>query len=456
VRVAVIGGGIAGLAAARRLESIVPDAEIVLVEREQELGGKVGTERVGGFVIERAPDSFLSRKPRGVELCEELDLTEELIARRPEHAQTFVRRGDDLHPLPEGLTGMIPTNLDALERGSLLSAQGLERFREEPHVPVLAGKGDESVGAFVSRRFGREAYEALVEPLMTGIYGGDGDRLSLAATFPQLRAVELEHGSVLSGLVSLSPGARPAFISLRDGMGQLAERLARDLVRTRAINGTAVTRLARTAADYELSLSNGEVVSAAGLVLATPAFATAELVADLDPELAALHAEIPYGSSAVVTLAFSRADVIPLHGYGYLVPRAEGGDVLACTWSSQKWEGRAPEGSVLVRVFVGRAGGRDVTLDTDDELVDIARVELARLDVTVQPTLTRAQRWPLGMPQYVLGHPERVSRIEERLAEHPRLSVAGAAYRGVGIPDCIASGEAAAESVARALSGAAA
>jgi oxygen-dependent protoporphyrinogen oxidase len=190
------------------------------------------------------------------------------------------------------------------------------------------------------------------------------------------------------------------------------------------------------------------------VVVATPAFATADLLEELDHELADAHASIPYASSVVVTLAFSTDDVTPLDGYGYVIPRAEGGDVLACTWSSQKWEGRAPAGSALVRVYAGRFDGRDLTLDSDEELVALGREELALLDVTSEPTLTRVQRWPLGMPQYVLGHPERVERIERALEAHPGLALAGAAYHGVGIPDCIASGEAAAESVVEALSAA--
>jgi oxygen-dependent protoporphyrinogen oxidase len=188
-------------------------------------------------------------------------------------------------------------------------------------------------------------------------------------------------------------------------------------------------------------------------VLATPAFVTAELLAHLDAELAAAHAEIPYASSAVVTLAFARADVVPLDGYGYVVPRTAGGDVLACTWSSQKWEGRAPDDAVLLRVYAGRFGARDVTADADTELVALARGEVAFLGIDAEPVLTRVHRWPGGMPQYVLGHPERLARIERALQEHPGLALAGAAYRGVGIPDCIQSGELAAEVVARSRAG---
>ncbi len=455
MRAVVVGGGIAGLAAARRLEAVLPDADVVLLERDARLGGKIATERVDGFVIEAAPDSFLSRKPRGVGLCEELGLAGELVGRRPENERTFVRRGRDLHPLPSGLTGMIPTNLDALRESELLSPAGRERLAAEPEVPVAPPGGDESIASFVSRRLGREAYEAFVEPLMTGIYGGDGEQLSLAATFPQLRVLELEHGSLIRGLVAQSQATasgRPAFLTLRPGMDALVDAVVAGLERARIVTGAGVRRVAAAGSAYRVELDEGDALEADAVILAVPAFAVAALVESLDEELAGAHAGIPYASSVVVTAAFREEDVAhPLDGYGYVVPRAEGTDVLACTWTSRKWEGRAPEGWVLVRVYAGRYGGRDLTLAPADELLALARDELSIAGVDAAPALTRVQRWPLGMPQYVLGHVERVARIEERLEAHPGLAVAGAAYRGVGIPDCIRSGEEAAEAVARAL-----
>jgi protoporphyrinogen/coproporphyrinogen III oxidase len=452
VRVAIVGGGIAGLAAARRLESIATDAEVALVERDAVLGGKIRTERVDGFVIEAAPDSFLSRKERGVGLCEELGLGGELIGRKPEHHRTFVRRGRDLHPLPEGLTGMIPTNLDALERSALLSPEGKARFAAEPDVPAASGDEDESIASFVSRRFGDEAYHALVEPLMTGVYGGDGEALSLRATFPQLRVLELEYGSLLRSLPAQAAASdRPPFMSLRGGMDTLVQGLVAGLERTTVLVGTTATVVSARPRGYEVCVAGREPIRADGVVVATPASVTAGLVGELDGDLATAHAEIPYASSVIVTLAFSALDVEALDGYGYVIPRAESPDLLACTWTSQKWEGRAPDGNVLIRVFAGRFGGRDLTLDADGELVMLARSELELLGITAEPTLLRVQRWPLGMPQYLLGHLERLDRIEAALSGRPGLAVAGAAYRGVGIPDCIRSGEVAADAVVRAL-----
>ena len=263
MKIVVVGGGIAGLAAARRLESTARDVDVVLLENNDVLGGKIQTERVDGFVIEAAPDSFLSRKERGVGLCEELGLGDELIGRRPENHRSFVRRGRDLHPLPEGLTGMIPTSLDALERSALLSDEGKARFAAETDVPAASGDDDESVASFVTRRFGREAYEGLVEPLMTGIYGGDGELLSLRATFPQLRDLEREHGSLLRSLPAQSvTGDRPPFVSLRGGMDTLVAALGASLGRTRLLLGRPAQRVFARAGGYDVELADGETIRA--------------------------------------------------------------------------------------------------------------------------------------------------------------------------------------------------
>jgi oxygen-dependent protoporphyrinogen oxidase len=289
---------------------------------------------------------------------------------------------------------------------------------------------------------------------MSGIYAGDGEQLSLAATFPNLRQLEREYGSVTRGLLagsSQGAAAGPPFLSLRGGMRDLVAGLAERLVDTTVVTGRTVASVRRAAHGhgYELELADGETLSAGAVVLATPAYVTGALVASLDPSLSDAHAEIPYASTAIVTLAYPAAVLSrPLDGYGYVVPRIEDSDVLACTWTSSKWPGRAPEAHALVRVYLGRYGRRDVTADSDEELVASARGEIAAtLAPSAKPVVARVHRWPRGMPQYVMGSLERLAIIERRLAEHPGLAVAGAAYRGVGIPDCIASGEQAAEKV---------
>jgi protoporphyrinogen/coproporphyrinogen III oxidase len=454
-RTVVVGGGIAGLAAALRLERLLPGTEVVIVEAAPRLGGKILTERVGEFVIEGGPDSFLTSKPRAVELCEELGLAGRLIRRAGSDGRSYVRLGGRLHTLPAGLTGMIPTRLDTMAASGILSPEGMERIARELELPPAPKNGDESIAAFVRRRMGLEAYERLVGPLMCGIFGGDGDHLSLAATFPALRRLELEHGSVMRGLLARgvpNGDAAPPFMSLRDGMAELVDGVVLRLNATRVVTGRAVLSVDRAARGhgYKLRLGGGDALSADAVVLATPAHATAALVESLDTALADDHAAIPHASPAVVTLAYRTADVPrSLDGYGYVVPQLEGSDVLACTWTSSKWHGRAPAAHVLVRTYIGRFGVRDVTTCSDAEMVASARREVAEtLGADAEPLLVRVHRWPGGMPQYVLGHLDRLSRIETRLAEHPGLALAGAAYRGVGIPDCIASGEAAAERVA--------
>lgn len=466
--VAIVGGGITGLAAAYRLHKLDPALEVTLLERDQRLGGKILTEQIDGFTLEAAPDSFLARKPRGVGLCEELGIADQLYGRDPRHAKTFVKYEGALYPLPSGLSGMIPTDLDALAHNPLISSAGRERLAQElelPPAPRGQGDDDEAVGSFVSRRLGREVYEKLVEPLMSGIYAGNGDQLSLAATFPQLRELELKHGSLLKGLTAapatqtgVSAGRQnqkskiknyPPFVSLPGGMGGLVDALVQQLPQTTLRTGIGAThvRRNRTLPGYMIALDTGTAFTADALILTTPAFVTAPLMANLDAELAAAHAAIPYASSAIVTLAFRQADLNqPPEGYGYVIPRIANSDVLACTWSSNKWQGRAPSGMLLLRVYLGRYGRRDVTQLPDAELLSMARQEIHEtLGIDAISVLHRIYRWPLSMPQYLLGHLARLAQIEERLAHHPGLFLAGAAYRGVGIPDCIREGENAAQ-----------
>jgi oxygen-dependent protoporphyrinogen oxidase len=453
MKIAVVGGGITGLAAAYRLQTLLPGAAITLFERESRLGGKLLTEHVDGFVMEGGADSFLSRKPGGVGLSQELGLKKRLVGRDTRHQQTFVRHQGRLHPLPEGLLGFVPTRLEALEPSELLTAEGKMRLAREPEIPVRESDGDESVAAFMTRRLGQEAYENLIEPLMSGIYAGDSTQLSLAATYPRLRQLEQEHGSLLRGLLathSSTPLTYPPFVSFPNGMGELVVDLAKRLRRIHITAGVEVTQLTTYESRYQLALDNGAIETADAVILATPAHSTAKVVAVLDPVLAQAHAGIPYASSVIINLAYRVADLPrPLEGYGYVIPRTEATEVLACTWSSNKWAGRAPENTVLLRVCLGRYGSRDVTRLTDDTLLQLARAELSQtLGLDAMPLLYRLYRWPLAIPQHTLSHLERVETIEKQLTHHPGLFMAGAAYRGVGIPDCIVAGEAAAERVA--------
>lgn len=463
-RVAIVGGGIAGLAAAVRLQNalgpdnstLVDGPGIVLIEASPRLGGKILTEHFDSLLIEGGPDSFLSVKPRGIGLCRELGLESRLQFPRPEHRRTFVLRHGRLHQLPEGLTGLAPTRLWPVLRSGLLSPLGKLRMALDYLLPASNGSGDESLAVFIRRRLGREAYERLVEPLMAGVFAGDGEQLSLAATFPQLRRAEQEHGGLIRGVRSTrrAGGARtlPAFVTLAGGMGELVEAIRSRLTGVQIRLGTRVRRIVRKHdGTYELSSEDGTRLQAQALILSLPAHAAAELVAGLDDELAGALLAIPHVSTATVALAFASADVSrPLDGYGYLIPRAENRSVLACTWVSSKFTGRAPAGTLLLRLFIGRAsrqsGGVNPAEAPEDELLRLAREELRlTLGIRAAPIHARVYRWPQAMPQYTLGHLDRVGIIERRLAAHRGLYLAGNAYRGLGIPDCIASGEAAAD-----------
>ena len=452
LRVAIVGGGITGLAAAQRLSERLAGDGFVLLEGDGRVGGKITTERVDGYLIEGGPDCFLARKPGGRALCRALGLEPRLRGTNPANQRSYVKRQGRLYPLPEGLSGLVPSRLGPLLTTRLLSIPGRVRAVLEPLVPPRRSVEDESIADFVTRRFGAEAYHWLAEPLLSGIYAGDGSRLSLRATLPQLAQLEREQGSVIRALTRARLGRRgsssndPAFLTLVGGMGEIVEAITARLPASSRRTNAAVDAIARTAAGYRLTLANGEELHATNAIVATPAFVSAELLRPLAPELAAELEAIPYISTATVSLAFSTAGVRPLDGYGYLSPRAEGGPIVACTWTSNKFPDRVPDGRVLVRAFLGRAGQEEIVDADDATLVDVARGELARLfDLTTEPSLTRVFRWPRGMPQYQVGHDARLDRIERLVGRLPGLMLAGSAYRGVGIPDCITQGWAAAD-----------
>jgi len=463
--VVIVGGGIAGLAAAYRLRQNSPDLALTLIESDHRLGGKIVTERVDGFVIEGGPDTFLSYKPRGLGLCRELGLEGRLHGTNDKIRRTYVMRNGKLYELPEGLTGLIPSRFGPMVKTGLISPLGKLRMGLEFFVPPRSANGDETLASFVERRLGHELYDRMIEPLMSGIYAGDGQQLSLAATFPQLRAVELTHGSLVKGMLAAKrkPAPKPnpltgtggakkwaAFLTPTTGLAEIVEALEARLTGVDIRLGAQVTcmmRAVEASRGYVVMLDSGESLGADAVILATPAFVTAELVDDLDPEMATALRGITYTSTATVSVAYSLADIPrPLNAYGYIVPYAEGRDILACTWTSTKFPHRAPDGFGLIRAFIGRAGQATALEGTDDDLLRLVRQELrAVLGITDSPLLYRVFRWPRAMPQYTVGHLDRVAAIDNRLSENPGLFVAGNGYRGIGIPDCIASGESAAE-----------
>jgi oxygen-dependent protoporphyrinogen oxidase len=453
--IVIIGGGIAGLSAAYYAKKKIPDAHITLIESDSRWGGKITTDRVafedGQFIIEGGPDTFLATKPWGVALCKELGLGERLHGTNPHKKNTYVLSKGRLLPLPDGLAMMIPTNIQAILKSGLVSWLGKARMGLDFMLPPHSPNGDESLGAFVSRRLGREAYENLIEPLMSGIYAGDGDQLSLASTFPYLRDLEIKYGSLARGALQMRKGSngkavqgsRSAFLTPTTGLAEIVEAIISFLETNGAslCLNTRVARISEINSRYSVELETGAALDADSVILATPAFVSGKLLASLDPALASSLKSIPYASTATVSLAYRQNDLPrELDGYGYVIPRREGRKALACTWTSTKFPHRAPEGYALIRVFVGRAG-QDIPWN-ENELLELAKEELRlTLGITAEPLLSRVFAWENAMPQYNLGHPEILKRIDDALANHPGLALAGNGYRGIGIPDCIHSGE---------------
>jgi oxygen-dependent protoporphyrinogen oxidase len=463
-RILIIGGGIAGLSAAYYATKKIPNVQITLIESSARWGGKITTERValddGHFIIEGGPDTFLATKPWGVALCKELGLSERLHGTNPHKKNTYVLSKGRLLPLPDGLAMMIPTNIQAILKSGLVSWFSKARMGLDFFLPAKSFNGDESLGTFVSRRLGREAYENLIEPLMSGIYAGDGDRLSLASTFPYLRDLEMKYGSLARGALQMRKqssgkpvqGSRSAFLTPTTGLAEIVEALVTHLRSNHVdlrLNTRAISISHLTLDTWSVRLDSNDTVSADGLILATPAFVSGTLLASFDPELASVLQSIDYASTATVSLAYRQSDLPrELDGYGYVIPRREGRKALACTWTSTKFPHRAPEGYALLRVFVGRAG-QDIPWNEKD-LLDLAKEEIRlTLGITAKPLLHRTFLWEKAMPQYNLGHPEKLKVIDAALENHPGLALAGNGYRGIGIPDCIHSGELAVERVMR-------
>lgn len=441
----VVGAGIAGLSAAYDL--CARGISLRVLDQAAVPGGVVQTERIGEWVIDRGPDSLLLQKPAAVELCTELGLAGQLVSTlQPRTA--YVLRDGRLHPLAEGSFLGFPLSIRALAASSLFTPLGKARMAAEVLVPRRdwQDEDDESIGAFVTRRFGREAADYLAEPLLAGIHAGDADDLSVRVLFPRLVETERQHGSLLRGFRALrpAPSARGAFASLAGGLGTLVEAIV-----SRIPPGTLVSDARATAIRRDDS-RRGYVVSSTGgtwraraVVLAVPAYEAAALVSAIDGQLATACSAIRYASTATVALGYRAGQVShPLRGTGFVVPRAEGSALLAATWVTSKWPGRAPAGHVLLRAFFG--GGRDPDrLDRHDdaELVALAREELgAVLGTTGEPAIVRTTRWVRQSPQYSVGHAGRLAAIERRLQNHPDLFGTGSGFGAIGVPDCISHG----------------
>jgi len=491
-RIAVIGGGIAGLAAAHRLVELDPRCSVTLLEAGPRPGGVLSTLHEDGFQVELSADNFITTVPWGLNLCRRLGLEDQLVQTNPAYRRTFVVRGGRLHLLPDGFLMMAPARLWPLALTGILSPLGKLRAALEYLIPPRQDEADESMARFVRRRLGREAFDRLVEPLVSAVYAADPEKLSVLATLPRFREMERDYGSLIRAMrrrmksrprSSRESGARYSmFVTLRDGLSSLVDAIVSRLpTGTLQINTTA-TRIERHGDGWRVWTEGGGRKAEGGrrraeaiinqeseilrpppsalrpcsspsafdaLILATPSPVTAKLLQPLDATLAARLASIDHSGTAIVSLGYA-ADRIghPMDGMGVVAPAVERSPILACSFSSRKYPHRAPEGKELLRVFTGGARRPELAEMDDDRLLPLVLEELSRLlDIRGGPCFCRIDRWPNTMPQYRVGHKELVAEIEARAAALPNLQLAGNAYHGVGIPDCIHGGELAVERI---------
>ena len=469
-RALVIGGGITGLAASYRLtreaEKRGIPLHVTLLEASDRIGGVIRTTHRDGFVIEHGPDAFITTKPWAKALCEELGIADECIGTNSAMRRSFVVQKGKLHPVPEGFYMMAPGALLPFLKSPIFSWRGKLRMGLEPLMPRSGSTADESVADFVRRRLGTEAFERMAQPMIGGIYTSDAEHLSLKATFPRFLEMERAHGSIIKALLAQKRQAKTAsgtsgpryslFLSFASGMQTLVDKLqqahltvARGPVPREPspkahlhLNSRAETLQQRkNGTGWQVSLANGEILEAELLCVALPAPQAGTLCENVSPALAKKLQAIPYASSATVNFAFRREVVAhPLNGMGFVVPAAEGLSLIGCSFSSVKFENRAPAAHVLLRAFVRKEQESSESSLTAAALRDIAHL----LGIKKEPIFSLVSQHTQAMAQYLVGHQERISEIERLAKGLPGFALAGNAYHGIGIPDCIHSGEQAA------------
>jgi oxygen-dependent protoporphyrinogen oxidase len=472
VDVAIIGGGIAGLATAYELSR--RRRSFVVLEQAPRAGGVIVSEEVGGFTLDGGPDALLIQKPAAIALCEELGLGGRLVTTKPPRIAYVQRRGR-LYPLPAASVLGIPTQVRPFIETRLFTWPGKMRMGAELFVPRRDRDDDESIGSFMRRRFGNEATTFLAEPLLAGIHAGDVDRLSMKALFPRLVEAEQKYGSLLRAFRASgsegrtkklevrstdgepttasaerrTPNADGAFKSLPGGLSELVRALVADLGDGNVRTGTSALGISGDG-PFTVRMANGDETEARAVVVAAPAYVTSRLMRDRNPALAALCADIPYASAATVSLAFRRETIgRPLTGSGFVVPRVENTGILAGSWLSSKWPHRAPDDDhALLRTFVGGARDPKALEQSDAELVALSLRALQPLvGLRGEPLFTRVFRFDRGNAQHEVGHLQRLAAIEAALARHPGLFITGSGFRGVGIPDCVADGRTTAKQI---------
>ncbi|MGE5645564.1 MAG: protoporphyrinogen oxidase [Acidobacteriota bacterium] len=452
-RVAIVGGGISGLSAAYYLAR--QGIGSTLIERRERLGGVIRTERIQGCVLEAGPDSFISQKPWALQLIRELGLGAGVIGSNDHLRVTYVLKGGKLVPLPDGLMLMIPTKILPLVETRLVGwgtkiRMGMEWFRR----PANGERPDQPVAEFIAAHYGKEAVDYLAEPLLAGVYGGDPNRLSVESVLPRFVELERKYGSLTRGVlherrkVAKQAKGAPLFQTLKGGLGELVEALVEQTrPAPEVVRGTAEALERREGGGYRVRVG-GEWIEAVHVVLAAPAYEAGALAGG---ELGELLNAVAYSNSITISLGYDRANFRhPLNGFGFLIPKTERRLMMACTWVGTKFSGRVPENKAVLRCFTGGEDAGALAL-SDDELIARVREELREImGVTETPAFTHIARWPRSMAQYTVGHAARVAAIEARVKELPGLHLAGNAYNGIGVPDCVRMGKEAAERISAA------
>ncbi len=467
MRIIVIGGGITGLSAAHRLVELCSDKnlplELSVLEGSDRLGGVIATRHSNGFLIEDGPDSFITNKPWAIELCRRLGLDSQIIHTNDENRRTYVVRRGKLVPLPDGFFMMAPSRFIPFLTSPLFSWRGKIRMLLDLFIPPTGQLDDESLASFVTRRLGREAFERVAQPMISGIYTADPEKLSLRATMPRFLEMEEQHGSLIRAMLKerkfekqlnkAESGARYSlFVSLKNGMQTLIDALAARLPEGSVNLNHEVKSLKVAGRVWNVITRQGKALDADSVIITIPSYSAAKLVEGLNPSLAEDLSRIEYASSAVVNLTYKTGDIShSLDGFGFVVPMVEKRPLIACSFSSVKFAGRAPEGFALLRCFVGGAVQPEILELDDSKLVETSHRELVSLlGIKGQPVFATVHRYRKSMPQYYVGHLDLVARIDNKVNGHKGLVIAGNAYGGVGIADCVHSGERAAEAVLKA------
>ncbi len=454
-RIVIIGGGISGLSAAYYLAK--GGAASTILESRPRLGGVIQTEHVEGCTLEAGPDSFLAIKPAALQLIADLGLSSQVIGSNDHLRVTFVRKNGRLVPLPDGLMMVVPTRILPLLTTRLVSwgtklRMGLEWFRAPQLRP-----GDESVAEFVEEHYGREAVDYLAEPLLSGIYGGNPGELSVRSVLPRFVELANRYGSLTRGVLAERARAaqhraktapQPLFQTLKGGLGQMVDAAAEAIQGKAEVRRGRAETVERAAGGFRVRM-DGDWLEAGHLVVACEAHSGSALLSAVDPRAAELLGTVPYSSSMTVSLGFDAADFIkPPVGFGILVPRKERRRMLACTWVGTKFPYRVPEGKIVARCFLGGMEDAGVLEESDEAIIAAATAELQEIaGITARPRFTRIARWPRAMAQYSVGHAQRIEELEARIAAIPGLHLAGNAYSGIGMPDCIRMGKLAAQRI---------